>query len=123
MKIWKWFKSLFSFGKFVHPVVNEELSNLITDELGKRRTKQVEETEKHNEVLNGYLRTYFSTHYNDTTEMALAFELSNKKWKRYCRDVNATSKLINVSKEAFSNRVKMTINQLKENKQNELQNK
>ena len=116
LKRWKQFVKYFSFGKFVHPVVNEELAHAINDKLDKRRKDQEDETEKYNTVLNGYLRTYFSTTYQDNQEMSIAFDLTNKKWKELCKDVNRKNKLINIKKEAFQNRVKLTINQLNENK-------
>jgi hypothetical protein len=108
-----------SFGKFVHPAVNEELKHAINDHLDKRRKEQEDEKEKFNEILNSYLRTYFSTPYLDNKEMSIAFELTNKKWKELCKSVNRKNKLINLQKESFSNRVKLTIEQLKKNK-NEL---
>jgi len=114
-KLWKSFIKLFSF-KFVHPVVNEELAHAINDKLDKRRKSQEDETEKYNDVLNSYLRTYFSTTYQNNQEMSIAFDLTNKKWKELCRDVNGKNKLINIKKEAFQNRVKLTFNQLNENK-------
>ncbi len=120
-KLWIWFKSLFSF-KFVHPVIDEPLQTAITDKLDARRKEQEAQTDKYNEILSSYLRTYFSTPYANNEEMSIAFDLTNQKWKQLCKDVNRTNRLINIKKEAFQNRVKMTIEQLKQNKQNELQN-
>jgi hypothetical protein len=121
--MWKKLKTFIgrfiSFGKFVHPSVDEELKHAINDKLDKRRKEQDDEREKYNEVLNSYLRTYFSTPYLNNNEMSLAFDLTNKKWKELCKSVNRKNKLINIHKEAFSNRVKLTIEQLKKNK-NEL---
>lgn len=115
MKFWKWFKSLFSW-KFVHPAVNEELAHAINDKLDKRRKEQEEQQEKYNDILNGYLRTYFSTAYVDNKEMSIAFDLTNKKWKELCKQVNKSNKLINIKKEAFTERVKLTLAELHKSK-------
>lgn len=113
-KIKQFFKSLFS-AKFIHPIVDEELDHAIHDKLRKRRQDQISETEKYNDILNTFLKTYFSKHYNNPQEMGIAFGIANKKWQKLCRDVNSTNKLINLKKESFTERVKLTINQIKQN--------
>lgn len=114
-KLWIWFKSLFSL-HFVHPSANEELAHAINDKLDKRRREQEEQSEKYNDILNGYLRTYFSTTYKDNNEMSIAFDLTNKKWKELCKQVNKSNKLINIKKDAFADRVKLTLNELHKSK-------
>ena len=117
-KLLKKISSWFSFG-FVHPILDDGIATELNNKLGDRRKKQVSETDKYNDILKSYLRTYFSATYVDSKEMSIAFDLTNRKWKELCKDVNRKNKLINIQKEAFANRVKLTIEQLKKN-QNEL---
>lgn len=116
-KLLKSFLNLFST-KFIHPAVNEELAHAIHDKLNRRRKQQEEESQRYNDILNGYLRTYFSTSYADSKEMSIAFDLTNKKWKDLCKRVNRSNKLINIKKDAFSDRVKLTLDELYKSKNN-----
>jgi len=118
LKRWiQFIKKYLSFSKeFVHPVINEQLDRAIEDKLRKRRVSQIEETEKYTEILNSYLKTYFSKTYNNTDEMAVAYGLINKQWEELCRNVNGTNKLINIKKGAFKERVKLTIQKINETK-------
>lgn len=116
-KIIDFFKKNVSFNwRFVHPVIDTELDHAIDDKLKARRMKQAEEIEKHNDILNGYLRTYFSKRYADNQEMAIAFDLTNKKWKSYCKNINKSNKLVNLRNTMFEERVRLTINKLTEMK-------
>ena len=106
-----------SFSKeFTHPVINEQLDHAIEDKLRKRRVSQIEETEKYTDILNSYLKTYFSKTYNNSDEMGVAYGLINKQWEELCRDVNSKNKLINIKKGAFKERVKLTIQKINETK-------
>lgn len=102
--------------KFVHPVVDEQLDHAINDKLNKRRILQIEETEKYGDILNTYLKTYFAKEYNNSDEMGVAYGIINKQWEDLCREVNGKNKLINIKKDAFKNRVKLTIQKINETK-------
>lgn len=108
------FKKLFS-RKFIHPVVNEKLSNAIDDKIAARVRQQQDLTREHEIVLNDIIKTYFSKKYESVDTMKVAFDLSNNKWQKICREVNGKSKLINLNKNAFKNKVEIIIKTLKEN--------
>lgn len=113
-RISKYFKGWFS-GGFVHPVLNEKLNTAIDDKINAVKNKQSELSQKHTDLLNSYLRTYFSKEYSSTEEMAIAFDVSNKAWKKHCRTINSTEKLINLNKDAFANQVMAVVKHMKNN--------
>lgn len=108
-------KRMFSF-KFVHPIIDEQIDHAINDKLKKRRLEQEDETVKYNDKLNSYLRTYFSKDYATPQEMAMAFALVNKQWQELCRSVNSKNKLINLNKNSFKDRVKLTLIEINKKK-------
>ena len=111
----KLLKKLFSY-KFIHPIVNERLSNAIDDKRNSRIKLQNEEIKKYNDILNGYLKTYFSKTYNSADDMSFTYKLINKEWKQLCVKVNSTNKLINLNKTSFEKQVKSVINKVNETK-------
>jgi len=108
------FKKWFSF-KFKHPAVDETLNTAINDKIASRVKLQEAETKIHTDTLNSYLKTYFSKQYESPEMMKLAFDTTNKKWLNLVREVNGTSKLINLKKDAFKNQVELVIKKIKEN--------
>jgi len=112
-KLKSFFKKLFS-KKFVHPVVNEKLSNAIDDKISKRIEKQNDLAKDYEIVLNGIVKTYVSKQYESVDTMKVAFDLSNKEWNKICKEVNGKSKLINLNKNAFKNKVEFVIKTLKD---------
>lgn len=116
--MWKsissFFKGLFS-KRFVHPIVNERLATAIDDKINRENKERQAKIEKHNEILNQYVRTYFSRRYSDNDEMQIAFDTINKDWKKHCRVINSTDKTINLKSNYFEQRVKTVITNLKEN--------
>lgn len=108
LKLWKSFKKLFSF-KFVHPLVNERVDHAITDKIKAHAKKQDKEASKYQDELNSIVRTYFSRPYETRLEMEVAFQECNRTWKKLCKEVNSTNKLINLNKSAFENQVKLVI--------------
>ncbi|MES2592397.1 MAG: hypothetical protein V4608_10960 [Bacteroidota bacterium] len=116
-KIKKFLKTIFS-ARFTHPVVNEKLSTAIDDKLKKRVKEQGVEIDKNTLLLNSYLRTYFSKQYETPELMRHAFDVTNKEWQKHCRNINSTSKLINLDKEAFKKRVQLTIKTFNETNKN-----
>lgn len=115
--MWKKFRSflrrLFSKG-FIHPALNEKLNTVIEDKINRVQKDQQVLIDKYSEFLNSYLRTYFSKQYDSQTQMAVAFNATNKEWQKLCRQVNSTEKLINIDKEAFKRQVKLVVTKTKE---------
>jgi hypothetical protein len=99
---------------FVHPVLDRELSSTIDSKIKRVQNKQQELADKYNQILNNYLKTYFSKKYSSQSEMAVAYSAADKEWKKLCREVNSTEKLININKDAFSRQVKLVIAKTKE---------
>lgn len=62
-------------------------------------------------MLEKLLVAYFSQQYRDKSEMGLAFELYNKKWKRYARKNK-------ISEKEFELKVKSVLTKVKENESN-----
>lgn len=99
---------------FVHPTFDSELSTVIDSKIKRVQSKQEDLAEKYNKILNNYLKTYFTKKYNSQTEMAIAYQAANKEWKKLCREVNSTEKLINIDKGAFERQVKLVVAKTKE---------
>lgn len=114
LKIKRFFKSLFS-KNFIHPEINKRINTAIDDKIAGRVKAQSKETEKHTAFLNSLLRTYFSKQYDSPEMMKVSFDLCNKEWQTLVRDINSKSKLINLNKHAFSNKVKLVIKNINEN--------
>lgn len=106
-------KGLFS-KRFIHPIIDTQLSTAIDDKINRRKSEQQIQSDKYNDILNSYLRTYFSKTYDSQLDMMVAFKSVNKKWKTLCRDVNSTNPLINLKKDAFQNQVKLVVNKVNE---------
>jgi hypothetical protein len=111
----RFLKSVFS-KQFIHPIIDQKLDMAIDDKLKRRAIEQEKLTDKYTQILNNYLKTYFSKTYATNSDMELAFTTTNREWKKLCREVNSKEKLINLKKEAFENQVKLVINQIKINK-------
>lgn len=108
------FKGLFS-KRFVHPIINERLATAVDDKINRENKERQARIEKHNEVLNQHVRTYFSRRYDNNDEMQIAFDTINRDWKKHCRLMNSTDRLLNLRSRAFEERVKTVITNLKEN--------
>lgn len=116
--MWKsisnFFKRLFS-KRFVHPIVNETLATAIDDKINRDNKQRQANIEKHNDLLNQYVRTYFSRRYDNNDDMQIAFDTLNRDWKKHCRLINSTDRTINLKSNAFEERVKVVITNLKQN--------
>lgn len=99
-KFAKWFKSLFST-KFITPVVNEKLNTAMEDKMKRWRNEYQKQKNSHDQTLADFLRTYFDRTYVSDSEMDVAYDVANRAWKKYCREVNSTSKYITLNKDAF----------------------
>lgn len=116
--MWKKFKAFVkrTFSKrFIHPVFNEQINTVVDDKLKAEHLKREEISQKYTDILNGYVRTYFLKKYETMSDMEIAFKAINKEWKKICREVNSTEKLLNLNKDAFQRQVKLVVNKLKEN--------
>lgn len=111
----EWLRKLVNKRAFVHPALDKNVNTVIDDKIKRIHVKQERLTEKYNNILNGYLRTYFSKQYASQADMSIAYEATNKEWKSLVRKVNSTEKLINLKKDAFQNQVFAVIEKLKEN--------
>lgn len=114
-KIKDWLKKTFS-AKFVHPIVIQKLDTALDDKIKRRAKDQDKEIEKQDEILAQYLKSYFGKQYKDQAEMSFAFGVVNKQWEKHCRNVNGTSRLIRLNKNAFKSKVKLVINNINEKK-------
>ena len=99
-KVKSFFKKLFS-KHFISLEVNKELATALDDKLLRHKIKQEIAIEQHNKVLNSYLYTFLKKKYSNPAEMQLAFDITNKEWKKYTSKINSSNKLINLNKEAF----------------------
>jgi hypothetical protein len=97
-----------------HPVIDTRVNTVIEDKIKRTQLAQMDLSDKYNSILNNYLKTYFSKKYTSQTEMAVAFKAVDKEWKKLCREVNGTEKLINIDKNAFSRQVKLVVSKTKE---------
>ena len=114
IKIKQFLKRIFS-KRFIAPIINEKLATAIDDKIIRRRKDQEKKTQEHTDILNSFLKTYFSRKYNNSSDMLTAFNTCNKHWKKHCVLINSTEKLINLKKDAFEKNVEKVINKLKEN--------
>lgn len=112
LQFFKWLMK----GATPHTSINQKLDTALDDKLRKRREEQQVLIQEHNEVLNSFLRTYFSKQYISNKEMAFAFSVSDRQWKRYVREVNSTTKLINLNKNDFKHRVMKTLSEIANSK-------
>ena len=120
LKIKAFLKKHISFSKdFIHPVINENLSDAIDDKLTKRKVAQGIAIDIHTQTLNNYLHTYFSKLQGLTPQQAiLAYDIANRNWRKYVRNINSTNKLINLNKDAFEIQVKKVLEKMKVEREN-----
>lgn len=119
--MWKWLKKVFKgwFSKdFIHPVFDTTTSTMIDSKLKVEQKKRTEITDKYEQVLANLVYTYFMKKYDNKSDMEIAFNATNKEWKKICRKVNSTEPLLNLNNKAFEIRVKMVVDKLKEEKTN-----
>lgn len=102
---------------FVHPVVNDGFRDAIDHKIQSNKKQQDDLIKIHNEYLNSLLQTLFSRNYNSSMDMRIAYELLNKEWKKYCKEINSTERLINLKHGAFTEGFKQII-QTNKNKNN-----
>jgi len=112
------FNKLIRSVAFVHPVVHEGFRGAIDQKIKDNTKKQDELIKIHTEHLNSLLATLFSRTYESSMDMRIAYELLNKEWKKYCKEVNSTERLINLKHGAFTERFKQVIETTKQNKNN-----
>lgn len=120
LKIKAFLKKHISFSKdFIHPVINENLSDAIDDKLTKRKVSQKITIDIHTQVLNSYLHTYFTKiSTTDAGGAVLAYETANRSWQKYVRQINSNNKLINLNKKAFEQQVKKVLEKMKSEREN-----
>ena len=113
--IFKFFKWLTSKAR-PHPIVNQKLDTAIDDKIKKRRIEQEKLIAEHNAILTSYAKTFFSKQYANNQEMAFAFVVADKQWRKHVREVNSTNKLINLGKEDFKKLVMKTFADIQQSK-------
>lgn len=76
---------------------------IVEEAINKQKAKQKVAIDEHTKFLNMLLTTLVSRKYSSHLEMKTAYDVLNKKWKLRCRDVNSTSKDVNLNKNGFEN--------------------
>ena len=112
-RFFKWLKGLFST-KFIVPEVNKKLAQAIDDKIARKKVEAEKVRKEHDQILMEYLRTYFDKTYSCDEDMAYAYDVCNRGWKLHCKQVNMTSKVINLNKHAFENEAKAFIQRIKD---------
>lgn len=134
-KIISFIKKYISFSSnFVHPEitnvvtpdiskVKEDLQKEINTKIEKVKAEKMDKIKPHLKVLNDYLVTYFQTKYTTDLEIQTAYNLLNKKWIAYIKDVNSRSRTVtHLNKDTFKNEVIRVIKTIKKNKENATNN-
>jgi hypothetical protein len=100
--------------KFVAPIILEEQNrDVIKEKIHSEIKKSVDaknekldkEVNSHNVFIDELIKCHLGQSYNSVAEMQINFEICNKKWLKYCRDVNGRSKIISLNKNAFKDNV------------------
>lgn len=86
---------------FVTPIINDDVNDEITRKLKAREAYVAESSKVHEKYLNELLATYFKREYTNREDMAIAFQICNKKWLKHCRDTNGSQKDFNLHKDTF----------------------
>lgn len=114
----KWLKKYIHFSKnFIHPEIDNKLNTVVEDKIKSWRSEYEKKKEEHDQKLKSFLRTYFDREYASELDMQVAFDTINNQWKDYVREVNSTSKVITLSRTAFTDEVKAFIKRVKANEE------
>ena len=99
----KWF-----FGKkekFISPAIADEINKEVTDKLVAKQEKIKREVLPHEKFLNDLIFAHLGKPHNTHIEMQTSFDICDKKWRKYVRDINSTSKDISLNKTAFKDNI------------------
>ena len=127
-KVSKFIKKYIKFSKgFVAPIVNEQLLKeesdrqaVIRSEVEKKVQQKNDainkEADRHNEYLTDLLKSCLGKPYASKFDLDTSIEIHNRKWLKYRKDVNNSTKVINLTKDAFKDNVKRLMEEIRVNK-------
>ena len=107
--MFSWINKQIRKAGFIHPIVNEQLSNAIDHKIAANEKETRAKVNFHNEYLKELLSTLISKNYNTSGDFQIAYEYLNKQWIDYAKKVNSTEKMLNLKRNAFSESFKLII--------------